>query len=490
MGDENPIRTLEDYSKPSHKGYRNTIKLPGGNNVAPLRSDTIRLVQNECSFHGLRFEDPNQHLKDFLKLMDSLDLNGENRERTRMRLFQFSFCDQASNWLERLPAGSITTWEDLTTCFLAQFFPLGRTTTLQRYIMENLYVKHGLVLRTYYKNGLHDTQYCMEDPKQAFVDYASARTDGTRSRQFTANQGPRNFNKAANSWKGKPDFNLAPAQTFTSPQNGSFSTYLSSYQTKLERALIDFDAHQEKRLSKLISRLLATPQERSFKARESKVHQIILKKEDEVEEEGNAKTSKTEYEDHGMTVESEEEFEEETEDKIKEEDEDSLKQFDTFPTKKELRLGLRKKPSNPRMQFCGKGQGAKSFVRNFTYECDFMVLEDTTSVIDHDIGLVIFGKPFVEANGLIYDREEGTITFEKDKENIVFKMPHKMEMFKHIDFTDMNTDRIPPFVIKGDDDSSGKTYYSNSLDLGPKYKHDENMLETALGLTPDGVTSP
>ncbi|GJW78343.1 hypothetical protein Tco_0140025 [Tanacetum coccineum] len=84
MGDENPIRTLGDYSKPSHEGYRNTIELPVGNNVVPLRSDTIRLVQNGCSFHGLRSEDPNQHLKDFLKLVDSLDLDGDNRERTRL----------------------------------------------------------------------------------------------------------------------------------------------------------------------------------------------------------------------------------------------------------------------------------------------------------------------------------------------------------------------------------------------------------------------
>ncbi|GJY91542.1 hypothetical protein Tco_0506738 [Tanacetum coccineum] len=119
MGDVTPIRTLGDYSKPSHKGYRNTIELPVGNNVVPLQSNTIRLVQNGCSFHGLWSKDPNQHLKDFLKLVDSLDLDGKTRERTRLRLFQFSLRDQASNWLECLPAGSITTWEDLTTCFLA-----------------------------------------------------------------------------------------------------------------------------------------------------------------------------------------------------------------------------------------------------------------------------------------------------------------------------------------------------------------------------------
>ncbi|GJS97112.1 hypothetical protein Tco_0804080 [Tanacetum coccineum] len=95
MGDANPIRTLEDYSKPSHKGYWNTIELPKGNNVVPLRFDTIWLVQNGCSFHGLRSEDPNQHLKDFLKLVDSLDLDGANREITRLRLFIFSLRDQA-----------------------------------------------------------------------------------------------------------------------------------------------------------------------------------------------------------------------------------------------------------------------------------------------------------------------------------------------------------------------------------------------------------
>ncbi|GKB12367.1 hypothetical protein Tco_0846290 [Tanacetum coccineum] len=86
MGDKNHIRTLGDYSKLSHEGYRNTIELPERNNMVPLRSDTIRLVQNGCSFHALRSEDPNQHLKDFLKLLDLLDLDGENRERTRLCL--------------------------------------------------------------------------------------------------------------------------------------------------------------------------------------------------------------------------------------------------------------------------------------------------------------------------------------------------------------------------------------------------------------------
>ncbi|GJU62956.1 hypothetical protein Tco_1244791 [Tanacetum coccineum] len=101
MGDANPIRTLGDYSKPSHEGYRNTIELPVGNNVVPLRSDTIRLVQNGCSFHGLQSEDPNQHLKDFLKLVDSLDLDGESLSEAWARF---------KDLLQKVPHHGIDLW--------------------------------------------------------------------------------------------------------------------------------------------------------------------------------------------------------------------------------------------------------------------------------------------------------------------------------------------------------------------------------------------
>ncbi|GJU97339.1 retrovirus-related pol polyprotein from transposon TNT 1-94 [Tanacetum coccineum] len=243
---------------------------------------------------------------------------------------------------------------------------------------------------------------------------------------------------------------------------------------------------------------------------------VILNKEDKAKEEGNVKSNTTEYEDHKMTVESEEEIEEETKEEIEEEEEDSPKHFDTFSTMKELRyhewllprppwvkakirtenlnnvkfscmighfnkkqayldmespinvmsrlhykwimskmLGPRKKPSSPRKfyNFVGRVKGLKVFVGNFTNECDFVVLEDTTSVIDHDLGSVVFGKPFVEATRLVYDREEGSITFEKDKEKII------------------------------DNDSSEKTHYSDSLNLGPpEYKHDENVCRAIRSL--------
>nr|GEZ07876.1 MAK10-like protein [Tanacetum cinerariifolium] len=53
-------------------------------------------------------------------------------------------------------------------------------------------------------SGTHDTQYCIKNPEQAFVDYASSRNNRVGGKPFTINQEPRYFNEATNSWKDKP----------------------------------------------------------------------------------------------------------------------------------------------------------------------------------------------------------------------------------------------------------------------------------------------
>ncbi|GJX94305.1 hypothetical protein Tco_0348891 [Tanacetum coccineum] len=64
MRDENPIRILGDYSKPSHKGYRNTIKLPAGNTwTAKLRNDILMFQQH----HGESLSEAWTHSKDLLR---------------------------------------------------------------------------------------------------------------------------------------------------------------------------------------------------------------------------------------------------------------------------------------------------------------------------------------------------------------------------------------------------------------------------------------
>ncbi|GJW76980.1 hypothetical protein Tco_0138662 [Tanacetum coccineum] len=166
-------------------------------------------------------------------------------------------------------------------------------------------------------SGPHDTQYCMENPEQAFVDYASSRTDKVGGKQFTMNQGPRNFNEAANAWKEKPNFNWALTQTFTSLQNGSFSTYSPSYQTKLEKELSDFDSPSLEEPNRNPS----SPKHVHF------INSIdILSKESEAKEEGSVKPNAAEYKDHKRLVEVKEEVEEENEEELAEETEEETEE--------------------------------------------------------------------------------------------------------------------------------------------------------------------
>ncbi|GKC26994.1 hypothetical protein Tco_1034288 [Tanacetum coccineum] len=172
MGDENPIRTLGDYSKPSHEGYRNTIELPVGNTVVPLRSDTIRLVQNGCSFYELWFEDPNQHLKDFLKLVDSLDLNED------LTLYENESWNDPMNFTK--PVKAIALPQDVPSTSDRRLIELENQ--VQRLMESHLALTQPTQINKITTSckicsGPHETQYCIEDPEQAFVEYASSCTD-------------------------------------------------------------------------------------------------------------------------------------------------------------------------------------------------------------------------------------------------------------------------------------------------------------------------
>nr|GEW03808.1 ribonuclease H-like domain-containing protein [Tanacetum cinerariifolium] len=295
------------------KGWKSFIEW---NNVVPLRSDTIRLVQNGCPFYGIRSEDPNQHLKDFLKLMDSLDFDGENRERMRLRLFQFSLRDQAINWLERrtvklrndilmfqqhhgeslseawtrfkdllqkVPHHGIDLWlqvqifydhvnpvirrtidqstggklrernakeswalledlalydneslnypRDFTKPVKEITLPQDVPSTFDRHLIElenqvqRLMKAHLALTQPTQVNkittsceicsGPHDTQYCMEDLKQDFVEYVSLRSDEAGGKWYTFKPEKNNFGDTYSpSWKSHPNLRWRQPKNF------------------------------------------------------------------------------------------------------------------------------------------------------------------------------------------------------------------------------------------------------------------------------------
>nr|GEV53578.1 hypothetical protein [Tanacetum cinerariifolium] len=96
--------------------------------------------------------------------------------------------DEITDLHQDSPRRSITTWEDITTHFLAQLFPPGRTAKLcndilmfQQHYGESLseaWTRFKDLLQKVPRHGIDLwLQYCMEDLEQAFVEYASSRTN-------------------------------------------------------------------------------------------------------------------------------------------------------------------------------------------------------------------------------------------------------------------------------------------------------------------------
>ena len=114
---------MYDYAKPNLTGTESSIvRLAIAVNNFELKPNTIQMIQQFVQFDGLQDEDPNAHLANFLELCDTFKINSVYDDAIRLRLFPFSLRNKAKQWLNSLPRGSITTWEQMTKKFLLKYF--------------------------------------------------------------------------------------------------------------------------------------------------------------------------------------------------------------------------------------------------------------------------------------------------------------------------------------------------------------------------------
>ncbi|GJR96358.1 hypothetical protein Tco_0268532 [Tanacetum coccineum] len=405
MGDENPIRTLRDFSKPSHGGYRNTIELPVGNNVVPLRSDTIRLVQNGCSFHRLRSDSP------------------------------------------------------------------------------------------------HDTQYCMEDPQQAFVEYASSRIDEAGEglvSNFMASQDARltkfetDFKQQQSEMTNKIDIVLK-AISDRIKQSDSYDEKAKENEKEEKDSpenihinpstpadlSVAFITKKFLKFNSFFESLRLVPQSSDTKVIYTKRDdgevmfiELIRKNDDSSDREPEGEGSLT-TEGVGAVY------------------------FDIFPTRSELtyhkylmcspipsiflrnpiiiegcpsklkipynirhvhvekayidpkstlnimtrmmynwimrrKLDPRENSNRGVSSFTGRIKGMHVFVGNFTYIVDFMIVEDISLIIDPRLSKVVLWKPFVEISNMTHDPPEGVVRFTNGTDEVAYKMTHMIEQYNSL----------------------------------------------------------
>ncbi|GKE18230.1 hypothetical protein Tco_1425807 [Tanacetum coccineum] len=96
-----PPKTLHEHSHPTSSSFQNPITIPTKQTGRIVNSRDIWLIQNTCTFLGLRTEDPLRHVKHYLSIVDNIQADGATRDTSRLRFFHFSLKGKAAEWLEK-----------------------------------------------------------------------------------------------------------------------------------------------------------------------------------------------------------------------------------------------------------------------------------------------------------------------------------------------------------------------------------------------------
>ena len=228
--------TMEDFGRPIIQDEYSAIRQPAfeANNFE-LKPALITMVQQH-QFTGHPTEDPNEHLGGFLRMANTVKLNGVRPEVIKLHLFPFSLRDTAATWYESLPYGSVDSWDELVEAYLCRFFPPSLTSERRREIIvfqqgedESLYVAwerfkrllkrcpmHGIDLKTqmdivYHalndiSKGIIDASCCgafkrksAEEARDLIEDLAKCnmKTPSEFSRGYSRGKGILELNKMA-----------------------------------------------------------------------------------------------------------------------------------------------------------------------------------------------------------------------------------------------------------------------------------------------------
>ena len=121
---ERPQRpnTMKEFWRPIIQEEYFVVRQPPieANNFE-LKSALITMVQQH-QFTGHPSKDPNEHLGRFMRMENTVKLNGVRPDVIKLQLFPFSLRDVAATWFDSLLVGSVNTWEELVEAFMSRFF--------------------------------------------------------------------------------------------------------------------------------------------------------------------------------------------------------------------------------------------------------------------------------------------------------------------------------------------------------------------------------
>ena len=82
-------------------------------------------------YTGHPSEDPNEHMGRFMRMENTVRLNGLRPDMIKLQLFPFSLRNVAATLFESLPYGSVNNWEELVEAYMSKFFTNALTSEMR-----------------------------------------------------------------------------------------------------------------------------------------------------------------------------------------------------------------------------------------------------------------------------------------------------------------------------------------------------------------------
>ena len=130
-GQEGP--TLKELSAPSDYNDFTRITAPLNDNVN-FKIDAT-MLNFLPSFHGRFSDEPYEFLREFTQFCSSYYFPGISQEAVKLMLFPFAIKDRARDWFNGT-SKTFTTWNEVQTSFLQEYFSYGRTHALRKLIRD------------------------------------------------------------------------------------------------------------------------------------------------------------------------------------------------------------------------------------------------------------------------------------------------------------------------------------------------------------------
>ncbi|GJU41611.1 hypothetical protein Tco_1194568 [Tanacetum coccineum] len=338
-------------------------------------------------------------------------------------------------------------------------------------------------------SGPHDTQYYMENPEKAFVNYASSRTDEAEGKWYTFKPEQNNLGDTYNpSWKSHPNLSFMASQDARlsmfeadfKQQQGEMANKIDTFLKAInDRITGTLPCDTVKNLKLNVNSTSPVLSARSYPTKDPNAHPISTE----------CKTSKEVKEEKGDP------------EKINTNPPSSPDPSISFITKKVCKLSLfleslnmkyddsseeepgedestvtggfmiMRKQLEPRedpegirgiSNFIGRIKGMYIFVENFTYVSDFMIVEDISSIIDPRLSQVVLGKPFVDVSNMTHDLSLGVVKFIDGTNEIAYKMPHKIDQYNSL--SDLQKEHMKSVYLRNEEDKRrGVEYVINKI---------------------------